>query len=133
MKIEEALVRERKELVQVKNQRDQMMEEGRIVKEAYEELKKKRDDLQIKLDNALKEAEELRRIQAGGSRHMTEFSLSEIKEATQHFNKSRKIGSGGFGSVYRGFLCQKEVAIKKLDSNSQQGPAEFNREVCVLI
>ena len=130
--------REREELEQVKNQRDQMMEEVRIAKEEktllksqYEELKKTTDELQIKL--ALKEAEELRRKQAGDSRHMTKFSLSEIEKATQGFNESLRIGIGGYGSVYKGLLCQNEVAIKMLQSDSQQGPAEFRREVCVLI
>ena len=133
-------MREREELEQVKNQRDQMMEEVCIAKEEKtllksqnEELKKKRDELQIELDNALKEAEELRRKQAEDSRHMPEFLLSEIKEATQGFNKSLRIGIGGYGSVYKGLLCQNEVAIKMLQSDSQQGPAEFRREVCVLI
>ena len=133
-------MKKREELEKLKNLKDQMMEELRIAKEEKallksqnEVLQTERDELQIELDNALKEAEELRRKQAGDSRHMTKFSLSEIEKATQGFNESLRIGIGGYGSVYKGSLCQKEVAIKRLNSNSKQGPAEFEKEVCVLI
>lgn len=133
-------MREREELEQVKNQRDQMIEEVRICKEEKtllnsqnEELKKKRDELQIELDNALKEAEELRRQQVQDSIHMPEFLFSEINKATQGFHESLRIGQGGYGSVYKGVFPQTEVAIKRLQSNGSQGPSEFRMEVCVLI
>ena len=132
-------MREREELEQVKNQRDQMIEEIRISKEEKTllesqngELKKKRDELQIELDNALKEAEELRR-QVQDSRHMPEFLFSEINKATQGFHESLRIGQGGYGSVYKGLLPQTEVAIKRLQSNGSQGPSEFLMEVCMFI
>lgn len=133
-------MREREELEQVKNQRDQMIEEVRICKEEKtllksqnEELKKKRDELQIELDNALKEAEELRRQQVQDSIRMPEFLLSEINKATQGFHESLRIGQGGYGSVHKGVFPQTEVAIKRLQSNGSQGPSEFRMEVCVLI
>lgn len=133
-------MREREELEQVKNQRDQMIEEVRICKEEKtllksqnEELKKKRDELQIELDNALKEAEELRRQQVQDSICMPEFLLSEINKATQGFHESFRIGQGGYGSVHKGVFPQTEVAIKRLQSNGSQGPSEFRMEVCVLI
>ncbi|KAJ6320344.1 hypothetical protein OIU78_015687 [Salix suchowensis] len=95
------------------------------------------DHLQKDRDNALKEAEELRRNRTeASSTHMpqffSEFSLSEIEEATHHFDPSLKIGEGGYGNIYKGILGQTQVAVKMRRSNSMQGPAEFQQEVNVL-
>ncbi|KAM4120602.1 hypothetical protein ACJW30_03G144800 [Castanea mollissima] len=57
------------------------------------------------------------------------FSPEEIEEATSFFNESRKIGEGGYGSVYFGILGGKEVAIKKMRSNKSK---EFFAELKVL-
>ena len=35
------------------------------------------------------------------------FSLEEIAEATSHFDGTRKIGEGGYGSVYFGVLGER--------------------------
>lgn len=63
----------------------------------------------------------------------TEFSYSELQEATQGFDEEHKIGEGGFGSVYKGFLRNTTVAIKLLNPHSMQGPSEFNQEVMQFI
>ncbi|XP_062112500.1 lysM domain receptor-like kinase 3 [Humulus lupulus] len=57
------------------------------------------------------------------------FSLEEIEEATGNFDESRKVGEGGYGSVYFGILGKKEVAIKKMRSNKSK---EFFAELKVL-
>ncbi|KAM3706300.1 hypothetical protein ACJW31_03G142700 [Castanea mollissima] len=57
------------------------------------------------------------------------FSPEEIEEATSFFNESRKIGEGGYESVYFGILGGKEVAIKKMRSNKSK---EFFAELKVL-
>ncbi|CAL4967846.1 unnamed protein product [Urochloa decumbens] len=62
----------------------------------------------------------------------TEFSYFELEQATQGFNERLKIGEGGFGSVYKGFLRNTTVAIKLLNPQSMQGQSEFNQEVAVL-
>lgn len=106
--------------------------------------KNERDDLQIQRDNALREAENFKKEQGEGSstHHVlplfSEFSFSEIVEATGNFNPSMKIGEGGYGSIFRGILRHTEVAIKMLNPNSTQGPSEFQQEVdqwfeCCLI
>ncbi|WCJ22783.1 U-box domain-containing protein kinase family protein [Euphorbia peplus] len=99
--------------------------------------KKEKDELHMERDYALKEAEELRKSQAeSSSSHMpqfySEFCFSEIEEATHNFDPSRKIGEGGYGSIYKGLLHHTQVAIKVLHSHSLQGPSEFQQEVDVL-
>ncbi|XP_059456546.1 U-box domain-containing protein 70-like [Corylus avellana] len=138
-KTEEALAKER-EMEEVKNQRNQAMEELRSSQVQIAELQKGMDELQVERDNALKEAQGLRRKQEGSMRDrlpFSEFSLSEIEEATHSFNESMKIGEGGYGNIYKGILHQTKVAIKKLHSQSihshvAQGPSEFQMEVRVL-
>lgn len=64
----------------------------------------------------------------------TQFSLSEIKEATKSFNNLLIIGFGGFGNVYKGFINggSTPVAIKRLNPGSQQGALEFQTEIGML-
>ncbi|XP_024996107.1 U-box domain-containing protein 33-like isoform X1 [Cynara cardunculus var. scolymus] len=106
--------------------------------ELLQNYKKERDELQVECDDALRSLEELREKQAeessssSTSRLYTEFSFSEIKDATCNFDPSLKIGEGGYGSIFRGFLRHTDVAIKMLNSHSLQGSSEFHQEVDVL-
>ena len=55
------------------------------------------------------------------------FTLEEMVAATENF--SRKIGQGGFGSVFFGKLPEgKEIAVKVPSSFSRQGIHEFMNE-----
>lgn len=162
---EEELRKEKEELESVTSQRDKVNEELRLAVdlksslesqlassevmiqeleqkiisavELLQSYKNERDELQIQRDNALREAEDLRKKQGeGSSTHVpqlfSEFSFSEIEEATSNFNPSLKIGEGGYGNIYKGLLRHTEVAIKILHANSMQGPLEFQQEVDVL-
>ncbi|XVF13510.1 hypothetical protein REPUB_Repub08aG0214100 [Reevesia pubescens] len=67
------------------------------------------------------------------------FSLQELRDATNGFNKMLKIGEGGFGSVYKGTIGPLngrgdpiEVAIKKLNTQGLQGHKEWLAEVQFL-
>ncbi|TXG73925.1 hypothetical protein EZV62_002504 [Acer yangbiense] len=66
------------------------------------------------------------------------FSLSEMKAATNNFDKVFIIGVGGFGNVYKGFINggsgsgTTQVAIKRLKPGSQQGAHEFKTEIELL-
>ncbi|XP_024929890.3 lysM domain receptor-like kinase 3 [Ziziphus jujuba] len=57
------------------------------------------------------------------------YSIEEINEATGNFDEIRKIGEGGYGSVYFGILGKREVAIKKMKSSRTK---EFFSELKVL-
>ncbi|KAL8252315.1 hypothetical protein R6Q59_036008 [Mikania micrantha] len=64
------------------------------------------------------------------------FEFPEILIATENFDESLVIGSGGFGKVYKGNLTIETnivvAAIKRLDSMSNQGAAEFWAEIEML-
>ncbi|KAI6704325.1 hypothetical protein NL676_007287 [Syzygium grande] len=55
-----------------------------------------------------------------------QFDFGTIREATDNFSNSKKLGEGGFGAVYM------EIAVKRLSQNSSQGELEFKNEVMLL-
>ncbi|AQL01438.1 Serine threonine kinase [Zea mays] len=63
----------------------------------------------------LKEAEERKNRGGSGMSHEARYrrySIEEIEQATDNFNDARKVGEGGYGPVYKGFLDHTQVAIK---------------------
>uniref|UniRef100_A0A0A9EZ83 Protein kinase domain-containing protein n=1 Tax=Arundo donax TaxID=35708 RepID=A0A0A9EZ83_ARUDO len=60
------------------------------------------------------------------------FSFREISIATNNFSDSSVLGKGGFGSVYKGTLGGKEIAVKRLCRGSGQGVVEFKNEVVLI-
>ncbi|KAK9063783.1 hypothetical protein SSX86_017655 [Deinandra increscens subsp. villosa] len=66
-----------------------------------------------------------------------QFSLSEIKSATNNFSTDLIIGKGSYGNVYKGTLVlvsgiTATVAVKRRKSDSKQGSNEFWTEVKLL-
>nr|XP_040257142.1 G-type lectin S-receptor-like serine/threonine-protein kinase At2g19130 [Aegilops tauschii subsp. strangulata] len=58
---------------------------------------------------------------------ITSFRYLDLKHATKNF--SEKLGAGGFGSVFKGFLNDScAIAVKRLDG-SHQGEKQFRAEV----
>ncbi|CAI8593576.1 unnamed protein product [Vicia faba] len=55
------------------------------------------------------------------------FSYSLLRRATNYF--SVPLGHGGFGTVFSGTLSSKPIAVKLMDSSSQQGEREFHNEL----
>lgn len=68
-------------------------------------------------------------------KHCRVFSLAEIKLATNDFDEAFVIGKGGFGKVYKGKVDlggEIDVAIKRLNLDSDQGATEFWAEIEML-
>ncbi|CAN6356938.1 unnamed protein product [Urochloa humidicola] len=62
------------------------------------------------------------------------FRYAELAMATDNFSDTQKLGEGGFGSVYRGFLMDMnlDVAIKRVSRGSRQGRKEYASEVRII-
>ncbi|KAK9937784.1 hypothetical protein M0R45_014553 [Rubus argutus] len=61
------------------------------------------------------------------------FTLRQIKDATNNFDRANKIGEGGFGPVYKGVLSDGTViAVKQLSAKSKQGNREFVNEIGMI-
>ncbi|EMS66706.1 L-type lectin-domain containing receptor kinase IX.1 [Triticum urartu] len=65
------------------------------------------------------------------------FSYHELVEATRNFAAEEKLGQGGFGAVYRGYLREPAglpVAIKRFSKHdsSLQGKREYKSEIKVI-
>ncbi|KAJ4813275.1 cysteine-rich RECEPTOR-like kinase [Rhynchospora pubera] len=61
------------------------------------------------------------------------IDLTTLRAATLNFDKSKKLGEGGFGAVYMGILPNgQEVAVKRLSQSSSQGLRELRNELVLV-
>ncbi|GJM95712.1 hypothetical protein PR202_ga12489 [Eleusine coracana subsp. coracana] len=62
------------------------------------------------------------------------FHYSELAVATSFFSEDKKLGEGGFGSVYHGYLRDMDlhVAVKRVSKSSKQGRLEYISEVKII-
>ncbi|MQM03021.1 hypothetical protein Taro_035786 [Colocasia esculenta] len=82
--------------------------------------------------------EELSLSLAGSNLHV--FTMAELKAVTNSFSMSHRIGEGGFGPVFKGYVDEKlrpglkaqHVAVKLLDQEGLQGHKEWLAEVIFL-
>ncbi|XP_045087814.1 wall-associated receptor kinase 2-like [Aegilops tauschii subsp. strangulata] len=61
------------------------------------------------------------------------FTQEDLKKATNDFDKSREVGKGGHGTVYKGILKDnKEVAVKRSKIMNVAETDEFVQEIIIL-
>ncbi|XP_044508783.1 L-type lectin-domain containing receptor kinase IX.1-like [Mangifera indica] len=62
------------------------------------------------------------------------FPYKGLAEATNNFNDQNKLGEGGFGGVYKGFLRESNsyIAVKRVSKGSKQGVREYASEVKII-
>ncbi|KAJ9177469.1 hypothetical protein P3X46_012685 [Hevea brasiliensis] len=61
-------------------------------------------------------------------------SYTDLVSATNSFSNERKLGEGGFGAIYKGYLAYLDVAVavKKISRGSKQEKKEYITEVRVI-
>lgn len=152
--IEEAVAKDEMQLSALRKQRDEVNEElqqarqkmaalelqisdsDQILKdikaklpEAYSHLDSIRGEHELSQQERVHQKKEEATTSTRGAEHFSEFSLSELEQATENFHEASKIGEGGYGCVYKGSLRHTTVAIKRLNPQGMQRTAEFRREV----
>ncbi|KAK9074999.1 hypothetical protein SSX86_003318 [Deinandra increscens subsp. villosa] len=60
------------------------------------------------------------------------FSFVDILQATEEFAPKNYLGYGAFGEVYRGNISEKDVAVKRMNMNPEQGIPAFHKEIDLL-
>ncbi|XP_058186468.1 probable L-type lectin-domain containing receptor kinase S.5 [Rhododendron vialii] len=64
-----------------------------------------------------------------------EYQYKDLQKATNNFDKTRKLGQGGYGVVYKGYLANQkdlEVAVKLFSRESLKGQDDFFQELTII-
>ncbi|XP_073293339.1 U-box domain-containing protein 52-like [Primulina huaijiensis] len=104
------------------------MENAQAAQRVAEMESQKRVSIEM---NAIQDSDEERAISISPLRYRR-YTIEEIEESTEYFAKSRKIGEGGYGPVFKCHLDHTPVAIKVLRPDAAQGRSQFQQEVEVL-
>ncbi|XP_038903656.1 probable L-type lectin-domain containing receptor kinase S.5 [Benincasa hispida] len=91
-------------------------------------MKKRKRDLEEADDNGIEDQLQDFSI----AQRVQKFGLKELKKATDNFDPKNSLGKGGFGTVYKGNLKNREVAVKRISEDSRQGKQEFITEVAII-
>ncbi|KAF3451641.1 hypothetical protein FNV43_RR07736 [Rhamnella rubrinervis] len=68
-----------------------------------------------------------------GSQESLLYDFGTVRFATNNFSEANKLGQGGFGPVYKGWLSSgQDIAVKRLSRDSGQGDQEFKNEVMLV-
>ncbi|KAG0484703.1 hypothetical protein HPP92_008782 [Vanilla planifolia] len=93
---------------------------------------KKRLNAEIKARREAEEKKKALNALAHNDTRYRKYAIDEIEAATKNFAAENKIGEGGYGPVYKGYLDHTAVAIKVLRPDAAQGRKQFQQEVEIL-
>ncbi|KAA8538492.1 hypothetical protein F0562_028137 [Nyssa sinensis] len=68
----------------------------------------------------------------GSTESIRIFTAKELEKASNNYDRSRILGRGGYGTVYKGELAGKTIAIKKFKIVDKSLTEQFINEVVVL-
>ncbi|XP_010537753.1 PREDICTED: U-box domain-containing protein 35-like [Tarenaya hassleriana] len=144
------------ELQRLRNQEERRLEEAKMSEESVMSIvEKERAKTKAAMEAAeaakrLAEVEAKRRLTAemktlkeaeeksdhgsfpNGIVRYRRYTVEEIEEGTKNFAESQKVGEGGYGPVFKGYLDHTPVAVKVLRPDAAQGRSQFQKEVDVL-
>ncbi|KAI0524265.1 hypothetical protein KFK09_003631 [Dendrobium nobile] len=92
----------------------------------------KRKNAEIKARREAMEKKKALEELANNDIRYRKYTIDEIEAASNNFAVENKIGEGGYGPVYKGYLDHTPVAIKILKPDATQGRKQFQQEVEVL-
>ncbi|PWA66533.1 U-box domain-containing protein 52 [Artemisia annua] len=121
------------QLMEIEKQKSKVAIEAAHIAQRLAELEAlKRQKAEQKAEE---EAEERKKLTVTLTRcnfQYRKYTIEDIEIATDYFSNSLKIGEGGYGPVFKGYLDHITVAIKVLRPDISQGPNQFQQEVEIL-
>ncbi|XP_024979380.1 U-box domain-containing protein 34 isoform X2 [Cynara cardunculus var. scolymus] len=134
-KISSAVEREEKFRKIAAEEKEKHLEAVKEVEIARNLLAKEANEREIAELKALKESSEKQEVVDAlftKDKRYRRYSIDEIEVATDSFSKTKVVGEGAYGKVYKCNLDHTPVAIKVLWSDTSEKRREFLREVEVL-
>lgn len=113
-----------------REQRYAIEAQARHVRDLAKEEALKKQNLQLRASKEADNVQKLEKLLELGGKSYTVFTWEEMESATSSFSEALKIGSGAFGTVYKGKVHHKTVAIKVLKSDDSHIAKHFEKEVC---
>ncbi|CAH2043998.1 unnamed protein product [Thlaspi arvense] len=124
------------EVVEMERERQEEAEnEAELVRECVEREIEDRLEAEARAEEVRKEKQRLEDALEGGPlqrQQYMKFEWEDIVEATSSFSDELKIGTGGYGSVYRCNLHHTTVAVKVLHSDKSSLTKQFHQELEIL-
>ncbi|XP_076922140.1 U-box domain-containing protein 34-like [Bidens hawaiensis] len=122
----------RKIAAEEKQKHLEAIKEIEMARDLLEKETREREIAEIKASKESSEKQQIVDALLVGDKRYKRYAIGEIEKATELFSKSKVIGEGAYGKVYKCSLDHTMVAIKVLSSDTSQKKREFLREVEVL-